>query len=548
MYRQPIKWISFFFGILLLAALACGPGGDEEPTPTAVVEDVQPTQAAATPVPTDLPTDTPVPMEEPTSMAVSSLDDLESAVVQIVAEGSFVDPQEGLLLNQAGSGSGFIIDESGLAVTNNHVVTGAALLRVYVGGDSEAKNARVLAVSECSDLAVIDIEGEGYPYLEWYQGPINTGLQVYAAGFPLGDPEFTLTQGIVAKDEASGISYSSSADSVLQHDATINPGNSGGPLVSADGKVVGINYQGNKSTDSYYAIGRDEALKILDDLIAGNDVTSIGINGFAISDDAGTSGIWVSSVESGSPAERAGVTGGDIITSIEGLVLATDGSMEDYCAILRSHAPEDTYALEVLRYSTGEVLSGQLNGDPLTVDFSFADEIEGQVGDDFGDPTAGLYNEYVQVVDDTGYLTMDVPVEWSDVDGRYLVDDNDDYLASAIEASSNLDDFWGTYSTPGVAFYASDVLAQDYDVAGLLDYLAEDYDCDYDGRYEYDDGVYSGLYDLYVNCGNSGSVIIELSAEPAHQGYLVYLVIQAISDADIEAMQRVLDTFFVAEE
>ena len=90
--------------------------------------------------------------------------------------------------------------------------------------------------------------------------------------------------------------------------------------------------------------------------------------------------------------------------------------------------------------------------------------------------------------------------------------------------------------------------AQSYDTAGLLDELAEDYSCDYDGRYEYDDGVYTGLYDLYVNCGDSESVIIELSAEPDHRGFLVYLVIQAVSDADFEALQQILDTFFVFEE
>ena len=263
MIKQALRWPVFFFAVLLLAALACGPGGDDEPTATPEQEEPPPTEAPATEVPEVEDTPTTAVEEEITSGAVSDLDQLESAVIQIEAEGSFVDPEEGLLLNQAGYGSGFIIDESGLAVTNNHVVTGAALLRVYVGGDTDPLNARVLAVSECSDLAVIDIEGEGFPYLDWFEGPINTGLQVYAAGFPLGDPEFTLTQGIVAKDEASGVSYWSSVDSVLQHDATLNPGNSGGPLVSEDGKVVGINYQGSKSTDSYWAIGRDEALKIL---------------------------------------------------------------------------------------------------------------------------------------------------------------------------------------------------------------------------------------------------------------------------------------------
>jgi len=554
MNKQSFKWIVFLLGILLLTSLACGIGGDEDPTATPKPEEPKPTKvpvAEVTPTvpPETAPTPTSPQEEPPSSGAVSSLEDLESAVVQIQAEGSFVDPQEGLLLNQAGTGSGFIIDESGLAVTNNHVVTGAAILRVWVGGETESRNARVVAVSECSDLAVIDIDGDGYPYLEWYDGPITTGLQVYAAGFPLGDPEFTLTQGIVAKERASGISSSSSVDAVLQHDATLNPGNSGGPLVTADGKVVGINYRGSSDLNSYLAIGRDEALAILESLRAGQDVTSIGVNGYAVTDGEGLSGIWVSSVESGSPADNAGLEGGDIITAIEGLILATDGTMDDYCAILRSHTPEDTYALEVLRFDTGEVLTGQLNGNPLLVEYSFADELEDQVGDDFGDEGSALYNEYIEVTDDSGLLSMQIPLEWSaDVDGANRLDENGNYLASSVQASSNLDDFWGTYSTPGVAFYASDILAQEYTTASLLDELAEEYSCTYDGRYEYDDGLYTGLYDLYVDCGDVNSVIIELAAEPAHQEFLMYLVIQAVNDADLEALQQILDTFLVIEE
>ena len=126
---------------------------------------------------------------------VTSLNDVKAATVQIIAEGTFRDPEIGFLYNAAGAGSGFIIDPSGLAVTNNHVVTGAALLQVYVGGETDrVYNARVLGVSECSDLAVIYIEGDGFPFLQWYEDEIDVGLDVYAAGFPLGDPEYTLTQ------------------------------------------------------------------------------------------------------------------------------------------------------------------------------------------------------------------------------------------------------------------------------------------------------------------------------------------------------------------
>ncbi len=314
-------------------------------------------------------TSEPAPSTESQSGGVSSLSDAQSAVIQIESQGTFVDPQVGLVLNGAGRGSGFIIDPSGIAVTNNHVVTGSALLKVWVGGVQH--NARILGVSECSDLAVIQIEGGPFPYLDWYPGAVKTGLEVYAAGFPLGEPQYNLTKGIISKEQADGQTSWSSLDYVLSHDATINPGNSGGPLISADGKVVGINYSSN-SANQYFAIDEKTAKPVIDQLAAGKDVDSIGINGTAVlSDDGSLSGIWVASVKSGSPADKSGIKAGDILYQLEGLVLSTDGTMKDYCGILRTHKPEDTLSLSVIRYSTGELLEGQLNGRELAVTGSF---------------------------------------------------------------------------------------------------------------------------------------------------------------------------------
>ncbi|MCA9873146.1 MAG: trypsin-like peptidase domain-containing protein, partial [Anaerolineales bacterium] len=310
------------------------------------------------------------------SGAIGNLEEAKSAVIQIEAEGTFVDPEVGTLYNAAGRGSGFIIDPSGIAVTNNHVVTGAALLKVWVGGDSQPHNARILGVSECADLAVIDIEGDGYPYLDWYSGPVDVGLDVYAAGFPLGDPEYTLTRGIVSKARTSGETSWASVDDVIEHDATINPGNSGGPLLTGDGEVVAINYAGSDSTSQYFAIAQAQALPVVEKLRQGADYLAIGVNGTAVNDGQGLSGIWVSSVKSGSSADEAGVKSGDIITSLENLVLATDGTMADYCDILRTHDAGDKLAVEVLRFDTQEVLEGQLNGRVLEQSFSFAQTLE----------------------------------------------------------------------------------------------------------------------------------------------------------------------------
>jgi S1-C subfamily serine protease len=300
---------------------------------------------------------------------VNKLNDVHKAVIQIEAQGTFLDPQFGLEVNAAGRGSGFIIDPSGIAVTNNHVVTGAALVKVWIDGEKEPRNAKVLGYSECNDLAVIKIDGSNFSYLNWYDDDVSTGLEIYLAGFPLGEPEFSLTKGIISKERTTGnTSWTAVTGGVLAHDATSNPGNSGGPLVDNKGRVVGINFAGHPDTNQYFAISAATAKPIVNKLIGGENFESIGINGTIVSsDDNSISGVWVSSVASGSAADKAGLKPGDIILQVEGLVVGKDGTMNDYCSVIRTHDANTTLSIKVLRWETKEVLEGQLNGRPLKV-------------------------------------------------------------------------------------------------------------------------------------------------------------------------------------
>lgn len=479
---------------------------------------------------------------ETTSEAESDLEGVQAATVRIEAEGTFVDPEVGLQVNAAGSGSGFIIDPSGIVVTNNHVVTGAALLRVYLDGEDEPRNARVLGYSECSDLAVIELDGEDFPYLEWYGDEISAGLDVYTAGYPLGDPEFTLTRGIVSKARADGDTDWASVSSVIEHDATINPGNSGGPLVTAEAQVVGVNYAGAADTGQFYAISADEAIPLLDRLQSRENVNSIGVNGQAVNDDAeGVSGVWVAAVASGSAAGEAGVEPGDIITELEGLVLSTDGTMADFCEVLRSRTASDVLAIEVLRFASEEVLAGELNGDPLEQTFSFAaelgDEVEGgQAGGD-------AYSDFTTITDDTGAISVEVPVEWSDVDGApFMIDDNQLF---DVRASSDLEAFRTTWNTPGVIVTASQDLARTEDAASFLDRLSEGFDepCEYGGRFDYSDPLYTGHYDLFTECGGVGAQYVIVGAVPEDASAVIGVQIQINEGRDFEALDRVLASF-----
>ena len=200
---------------------------------------------------------------------------------------------------------------------------------------------------------------------------------------------------------------------MIEHDATINPGNSGGPLLDENGQVVGVNYSG-RETNQYYAIGQDLAMDVIDTLKQGESFESIGVNGEAFTTED-FSGIWVYSVDSGSPADKTGIAGGDIITTMENLVLATDGTMADYCDILRSHDSTDPLNVEVIRYASQEILTGQLNGRELETAVNFEQTVDEEVQVE----DTGAYSGYSTVTDDYGAIQMDVPSEWTDLDGGY---------------------------------------------------------------------------------------------------------------------------------
>ena len=520
-----------------LALAACGSsddGGDSEATaaPGTTAPDV--TTATTEPTAT-------------TTAGINSFDAVQPAVVQIIAQGTIRDPEVGFL-STAGSGSGFIISPDGLAVTNNHVVTGAATLEVYVGGElDESYNATVLGVSECNDLALIDIDADGpLPYLDWYEGAPTTGLEIYAAGYPLGDPEFTLTRGIVAKAEANGETLWASIDSTIEHDANIQPGNSGGPLVDDAGHVVAVNYAGGSptNTEQFFAISGELAQPVVEELKNG-DFESLGINGQAVVDEeAGIAGIWVAGVAPGSPASDTGVLPGDIVTALNGLPIGTDGTYSDYCDVLRTSG-DKPIDIEVLRFDTSEVLRGEINGDkPLEQAFSFADELEEEVPDEPADPSAEnpAISGYTNIVDDTGALSVDVPVEWADVQtAPYTFDDGT--TAPLIVASPNIADFNATYNTPGLFFTSVAPQANlDETLAGFAPAPGE---CTDGGIQDYSDPLYTGRYQIWQDCAGTSTVYVTVAAVPADNAFTAILVMQLVSDADLDALDQAFATFTV---
>ncbi len=435
MNKRILQPFLFFMIFVIFVSVACDIGGSGTPEPAQTQEPIQ-VQTEPPAAPTNTTEPKPVETEAPSGL-INSITDAKKAVIQIQAEGTFIDPEFGLQINSAGRGSGFIIDPSGLAVTNNHVVTGAALIKVRLAGDNNWRNARLVAVSECNDLAVIDIEGDGFPYFEWYQGAIDVGQEMYVAGFPLGDPEYTLTKGVISKANADGETNWASVDSVIEYDANSLPGNSGGPVLDPAARIIGVHYAGNQSTRQAFGISRDQARSVIDRLKNGENVDTIGINGVAVGNDDGSlTGVWVSSVQSGSSADKAGVRAGDILFQMENLVLATDGTMADYCDILRTHNPTDTLNLSVIRWGTGEILEGQLNGRELAVTGIFD---SGTTSGDNGTTDSGVtvtssgeYNYNASASGDVAFSTNFDGTDMSDF-FYFLTNGNEDDFSLVVD-------------------------------------------------------------------------------------------------------------------
>ncbi len=491
---------------------------------------------------------------------VGSLEDVRDATVYIEAKGGSHDLDRDFGELEYGRGSGFIIDPEGIAVTANHVVTGAGFLEVYVEGEDEPLNATVLGASECSDLALIDIDGGDYPFLEWRDGAIEATLPVTATGFPAEDvatgelPDYTVTRGIVNTTEADGELAWASVDSVIEHDARVQGGTSGGPLVDDDGKVVGVTFAGRLDEDGdptgqELAVSREDVQDILLELRTGEVIDSIGISGEAFTlPHAEFSGVIVNSVETGSPASEAGIEGPtgetvDIITKLEGTRLAENFTLEEYCSILRSRTgPDQPLSVEVLRVGTDEsgnftdeysILEGEINGEPLKV-------VEEEAG-------------YTTLTDETAALTMEVPADWSDVDTGCCWAVNDQELGPQISAAPDLQSYIDTWNTPGVFFAASSKLVQEYP-ENTVDQIInqERYDfsnqCDSGQRYNYDDGVYVGKEDVWSNCGGTGAEFHNIIARPEDKSFVVVVQIALIDDADFDAYERIIDSFEVVGE
>ena len=229
-------------------------------------------------------------------------------------------------LRPSGVGSGFILTADGYVMTNAHVVEGADEVLVTLADKRELK-AKVVGLDKRSDVAVVKVQASHLPAVRVGDvSQLRVGEWVIAIGSPFG-LENTVTAGIVSAKQRDTGEYLP----FIQTDVAINPGNSGGPLINMRGEVVGINSQIYSRSGGYmgisFSIPMDEAMRVSDQIRMQGHVTRgrVGVQIDQVSPEVAESlglgkarGALVRMVESGGPAEKAGLQAGDIIVQFDG--------------------------------------------------------------------------------------------------------------------------------------------------------------------------------------------------------------------------------------
>jgi serine protease Do len=270
--------------------------------------------------------------------------------------------------HMAAEGSGFFISADGYAVTNNHVVDHAKTVQV-VTDDGKILSAKVIGTDPTTDLAVIKVNGDNFPFVKFANRDPRIGDWVVAVGNPFGLGG-TVTAGVVS---ARGRDIGSGPNDFIQIDAPINRGNSGGPTFDVDGNVIGVNTAIYSPSGGSVGIGfdipADTAKMVVAQLKDKGHVTRgwMGVQIQAVTADIADSlgmkkpeGALVDEPQAGSPAGKAGIMAGDVITAVDGKDVKDS---RDLARRIGTTAPGTTVKLTVLSKGTPKTVSltlGQL--------------------------------------------------------------------------------------------------------------------------------------------------------------------------------------------
>ena len=268
---------------------------------------------------------------------------------------------------QQGAGSGVIISEDGYIITNYHVIEGAENITVTLRDGATSYKAKIIGSDEDNDIALLKVDATGLSAATMgNSSDLAVGDYVVAIGNPLGQLGGTVTDGIISA-LARQVTVEGKSMTLLQHNAQISPGNSGGGLFNSNGELIGIVNAKDSATEVEgiaFAIPINNVLDILSDLKEYGYVTGkvdLGIDFTDITSDetafyygVNQTGCYVLSVDSGSNAEKAGVTRGDLVTKVNDTDVS---SSSDITAALEKAEVGDTVTFTVSRRGTSKTIS-----------------------------------------------------------------------------------------------------------------------------------------------------------------------------------------------
>lgn len=295
--------------------------------------DLEPPPATSTTVPADPET----PGEEPVADAAEVI---LPSVVNIQSE--------------SGIGSGVVFSEDGLIVTVAHILEGAETVRVRFL-DGVQTEGEVVGVAVEVDIAVIRVDRTDLVPASFSLEKPRVGQLAVAVGSPF-TLESTVTAGIISAVDRTNCPEQDRCLSMLQTDAAINPGNSGGALVNRNGEVVGINVsifsQSGSNEGVGFALPSETVIAYVDDIVAGRPLETafLGVKGGYSS--GGRAGAVITEVVPGTGAEEAGLELGDVVISLDGVIVQ---GIDDLAAQVRAHRPGDTVTVVLIR--DGEEMS-----------------------------------------------------------------------------------------------------------------------------------------------------------------------------------------------
>ncbi len=293
---------------------------------------------------------------------IKVVDKASPSVVAIGATQKVFDPFDPFAAPQNQSstiGTGFIVSDKGIIVTNKHVVADPNTRYTVITRDGKKYEIRKIYRDPVLDLAIVQIDGGGLPTVDMGDSSkLKVGQTVVAIGNALGRFTNTVTTGIVSglgRSVTAGDPYSGSAESLddlVQTDAAINPGNSGGPLLNSAGQVIGVNVATTEGAQNIgFAVPINSVKKIVDEFIQRGSVSRpfLGVRYKFVAKDLAIlndvpQGDYVQDVLKDSAADKAGLKDGDIITKVDGQVVNSDSTIS---GIIQNKKIGDTLNLSV---------------------------------------------------------------------------------------------------------------------------------------------------------------------------------------------------------